>query len=213
MADIYAVLTGDLVKSTAIGRESVEAVFDALAMAGEEVSRWPGEAGGPAFERFRGDGWQALVKRPEHALRAALLYSAAASAVGKGCATRIAIGFGPAGDLDPSSLGASDGAAFRASGRLLETMTRRERLAADGTRAFSGSLTPWLEAGFLFAGTLAARWTAKQALVMSHMLRQPAPTQSEVGAALSITQQSVQGHFEGAEGPALVSALERIEDT
>lgn len=211
MPEICAVLTGDLVKSTNVDRQTVEAAFDALKIASGHIRTWPGETDTPELERFRGDGWQMLVKRPDHALRAALLCSAVVSAAGKGSATRIAVGIGPLASLSQSGLGASDGAAFRASGRLLETMAKRRRLLADAGEAFPGEVARWIETGFDLSGVLAGRWTVKQAQVMAHMLRLPGPTQAQVGADIGVTQQTVQGHFEGADGPALLEVLERIE--
>lgn len=211
MPETCAVLTGDLVKSTKVDRQTVEAAFEALQGASRQIRSWPGEADAPQLERFRGDGWQMLVKRPERALRAALLCSAFVSSVGKDSATKVAVGIGPLAGLSQSGLGASDGPAFRASGRLLETMTKRDRIAADASESFPGEVARWIEASFDLSAVIAGRWTVKQAQVMARMLSLPAPTQAQVGEDLGVTQQTIQGHFEGAEGPVLLDVLERIE--
>lgn len=211
MPETCAVLTGDLVKSTKVDRQTVEAAFEALQGASRQIRSWPGEADAPQLERFRGDGWQMLVKCPERALRAALLCSAFVSSVGKDSATRVAVGIGPLAELSQSGLGASDGPAFRASGRLLETMTKRDRIAADAGEGFPDEVACWIEASFDLSGALARSWTVKQAHVMAQMLGLPGPTQAQVGDDLGVTQQTIQGHFEGAEGPALLKVLERIE--
>ena len=65
-AQTVCVLTGDIVASSALGRRRLDAVFEALAAAGAEVTDW---AGGRGPERFRGDGWQLLIEDPGRALR------------------------------------------------------------------------------------------------------------------------------------------------
>lgn len=206
---MLAVLTGDLVGSTKANPARVAAIFERLAEADGKISAWPGEESRPRLERFRGDGWQALIARPAHALRAALLFAAAARSAGKDCATRVAVGVGPVTMLDPNSLGASDGAAFRLSGKLLERFPRHGLIAAD--MSGQGAASPWARSTFAFAGLIAADWTPKQAEVMRALLDLDPPTQAELADRASVTKQTVQGHFESANGPAILEIADRLE--
>jgi DNA-binding CsgD family transcriptional regulator len=210
VSQFCAVLTGDLINSTKTDPEVVERAFEALFKAGEDVRAFDPE-GGAAVERYRGDGWQALVRDPRHALRAALLFSAAVASVDRSIATRIAVGFGPVGPLHPTGLGASDGLAFRLSGRLLDEMPKSLRITAGVDRDNAGGLTGWAIAGLRLAGAVCETWTAKQAEVMRRLLVRDPPSQSELADRLGVSQQTVQKHFDSAQGAVLLSAIEQVE--
>ena len=210
MSQFCAVLTGDLINSTKTDREIVEQAFEALFKAGDDVRAFDPE-GGTAVERYRGDGWQALVRDPRYALRAALLFSAAVASVDRSIATRIAVGAGPFDGLNPAGLGASDGPAFRISGRLLEAMPKGVRVDLGDDEIPFDSLPLWRRNAFRLAGALAENWTQKQALVMRFLLSHPLPTQAEVASRIGVTQQTVQQHFEAAHGPLLLDLLEQVE--
>ncbi|EAP91197.1 hypothetical protein OA2633_03446 [Oceanicaulis sp. HTCC2633] len=209
MSQFCAVLTGDLINSTKTDREIVERAFDALFKAGDAVRDFDSQ-GGTAIERYRGDGWQVLVRDPRFALRAALMFSAAVASVDRSIATRIAVGTGPLEGLNPAGLGASDGPAFRISGRLLEAMPRGAQIALKRT-GLTVSEDSWRAVSFALAGAVAENWTQKQALVMRHILPLPAPTQTDIASRIGVTQQTVQQHFESAHGPLLLDLLEQVE--
>lgn len=199
------VLTGDIVRSSALGSERLAAVFDALSGAGEAIAGWT-PATGP--ERFRGDGWQFVVDERAHALRAALCLRAAVRAVDADAETRIAIGFGTV--RYGAGLADSGGEAFERSGRGLDALRTHRRLAlvgvfdADPERALADGLVVACDA-------LSQRWTSRQAEVVARMLTPDAPTLKSVAAAFGVTPQTVQAHFARAGGPALIEAVEAFE--
>lgn len=209
MQERVAVLTGDLVKSTKTSRAHVEAVFDQLKAADARLRDDLGLPEDPPLERFRGDGWQALMRSTRHALRASLVFSAAARSVDTKTATRIAVGVGAAEQLDPAGLGASDGPAFRVSGRGLETMKRSALLTVvlDPNRDDA----VWAQSAFMLAGAAAHGWSRPQAEVLQHLLLPKPPTQAELGDQFGITQQSVQDRFDNAAGGVLLEVLEHME--
>lgn len=212
MSQIYAVLTGDLVNSTQTDPAIVEQAFQALADAAEVASAF--SADHPVrVERYRGDGWQSLISDPRYALRAALLFAAAVASTHSSIATRIAIGLGPVETLHLDQLGASDGAAFRESGRLLEAMSKRVRLDISEDTPPLGALPLWRRQAVQLAGALSENWTQKQALVMRFLLALPAPSQTEVAEQIGVSQQTVQKHFDTARGAILLDGLEAIEQT
>jgi len=207
-----AVLTGDLIGSSRAGAAVTNTAFEALALADRDIRAWPGEAGAPRLERFRGDGWQALVIQPRLALRAACLFSAAVRSTGKSAATRLCAGLGPVKAIPKDGgLGAGEGEAFVLSGQGLETMPKALRMSARVPASSRPDVTGWAPAAFGVAGALCARWTPRQAQVMRHLLSLDPPTQAALGVRLGISQQTVQDHFESAEGPALLAVLDQME--
>ncbi|MCH8488976.1 MAG: hypothetical protein LAT81_03465 [Oceanicaulis sp.] len=212
MPKTCAVLTGDLIGSSRAGAAVTSAAFEALAQADRDIRAWPGEARAPSLERFRGDGWQALVIQPRLALRAACLYSAAVRSTGKSAATRLCAGLAPVKAIPKDGgLGAGEGEAFVLSGQGLESMPKALRMSARVSASARPDITGWAPAAFGLAGALCARWTPRQAQVMRHLVTLDPPTQAALGAQLGISQQTVQDHFESAEGPALLAVLDQME--
>lgn len=195
-----AVLTGDIVNSTSLGREDRDAVFAALsagAKSVESLQNFP-----PQFERFSGDSWQMLVQ-PKFALRACLLLRAYIRQESKAYETRISVGVGAIEPLSPQGLGASDGPAFQASGRAL-TALKRDRYLCINT-----DLNPV----FILADEISKRWTQAQARVVAISLLLPRPTQARVSSRIGISQQSVWTHQKAAGVPALLAVLEGLENS
>jgi hypothetical protein len=196
-----AVLSGDLVGSTAAGAAGTGA---AMALAGDwagDVAGWmPGRAA-TRFTRFRGDGWQILLAAPALAPRAALTLAARLRAAGLP-ASRIAIGIGAADLPARGDLSAASGSAFAASGRALDALPRAGRLAIDGT-----AVTDADRALLRLAEEIAARWTRAQAEATADYLNPAAPTLDEIATRLGISAQAVHARLRGAGARALRDAL------
>jgi hypothetical protein len=88
MTRIVAILTGDLIGSTAAPPEAVERSMRIIANCASEI--------GPDtdFTRYRGDGWQLRLLRPGDCLWACLLILARLRAEDGALGCRIAIGIG-----------------------------------------------------------------------------------------------------------------------
>lgn len=197
-----AVLTGDIVGSTALPPARQEAVMDALAAAADDMASWHG---GPLFfTRQRGDGWQVMLARPGLALRSALGFQAAVRQLGKGLATRISIATG-AGDAGPGpDLNSATGPAFVASGRGLDAMVPPQQIrhAAEGA----------LGAAVRLADHIAQGWTAAQARALCPMLDPVAPPRhADIARTLGISHQAVTQALERAGHAPLAAALQMIE--
>ncbi|WP_092064293.1 hypothetical protein [Poseidonocella pacifica] len=199
--DPIAVLTGDIVESTSLGRDRLESVFAALEDAAEELSLW--QEADPKLTRFRGDGWQLVVMRPTIALRAALFLRAAIRRHGRDLDTRISIGTGAVDALPDGDLSGASGSAFVSSGRGLDQIRKTARIASDG----SGPL----RAATLLADTLTRGWSPAQAAVAYYALNPDRPTQSEIGEAVGSSQQNVQKVMEAAHLPDILTALNALE--
>ena len=191
-----AVLTGDLIDSQKLPAAIVSRAMETLAQVAADFTP---EGRKAAFNRFRGDGWQMLVPDATRALDATLAVIAALRTDEHLPATRIGIGIGsgpaPEGDID---LSAMSGPAFVASGRALDAMPRRSRLAIAGE-----PVGPWHEAVIALVDHVAQGWTAAQAEAIAHWLRAPDATQDDIAAPLGITRQAVQARLAAAGAASL----------
>lgn len=182
---IHAILTGDLIASTALPPAQADAAMAALRAATTPEHR---------FTRYRGDGWQILTDRPGSALRLALRLTAALTASGTALSTRIAIGFGPIDRAAAADLSAASGTAFIRSGRALDHMPRPRRWAISG----GPTLPPWIAAAIPLAEWHSARWTQGQAAVAAEWLDRADRTQEEWAARMGLTRQAWKARFDGA---------------
>lgn len=199
---IHAVLTGDLIASTAAPRERIESAMAALAAAAQEP--WLPDL---RFTRFRGDGWQMLLPRPGLALRLALWLTAGLAARQVGLTTRISIGFGGVDHAGGADLSDAAGVAFLRSGRGLDHMARGRRWAVSGGSGLPG----WTCGYFDLAEWQSARWTAGQAAVVAEWL-DPAPLRQEDRAErLGLTRQAWKSRFDGAGIASWGAALAAFE--
>lgn len=212
MPQTIAVLTGDIVKSSRLSAGELDRLFAALDAAIADMRRWPDAPALLAWSRYRGDGWQMALGRPEWALRACLYLRAAIRAASAQFETRIGAGIGMADGVDAGDLGAATGPAFERSGRCLEDLGKHFLFGvdtADGdakTASLFGSV-------FVMADALSRGWTQRQAEVMRYVLMPEAPNQTEIGANLRppIAQQAVNDHYLVAHGPVLMAAIATVE--
>lgn len=195
--DIHAVITGDLIGSTALPPDRAQAAMSALQQAARD---WVHDL---HFTRFRGDGWQVLTDRPHSALRIAFYMTASLAAADTGLATRIAMGFGTA-SLRAGDLSAAMGSAFTRSGRALDHMPRKQRWAVSG----GPDLPAWIPATTALADWHAARWTAGQAAVVADWLDPADRTQEERATRMGLTRQAWKARFDGSGIAAWKPALD-----
>lgn len=201
---LFAVLTGDIVRSSELDPGALDEIMSALDTAARDLSGWaPGMSAG--FARRGGDGWQIVHDNAVFCFRAALWLQAVVRRGGKDRATRIALATG-SGALDPQAIrdpNAASGPAFTASGRLLETLKHPALMAhADG-----GALS----AALRLADHIGQGWTQAQARALCEALPPGAGPRAEAAERLGITRQAVNQALWGAGFPALEEALELLE--
>lgn len=176
-----AVLTGDIVKSRALPPGDLDKVFAALSNTAKRIEAWQNAP--VHLSRFRGDGWQ-MVLRPTLLFRSLMMLRAAVRSGGKGFDTRVGVGIGQGHVLGPD-LAEANGEAFVASGSALDTMPRRVYFSApEGPRALRTALP--------LADQIIAGWTARQAEIVLALLDPDQPTQMAVAQRLGLAQQTVQ---------------------
>ena len=201
-----AVLTGDLVGSTAYPAKTLEAAMQAIRATAAEAAGWQSPPGDTRFTRFRGDGWQIVLDEPHLSLRAAVVIQGRLVALG--LETRISIGIGTADSLGTRDLADAAGSAFETSGRGLDDMAPQVRIAIAGTAI---RVQDELIADLL--SERLSRWTAAQAEAVALQLAAPdrPRTLQEIGRQLKISPQAVNDRVRGAGGQIIGSVLRRWE--
>ncbi len=200
----HAVLTGDIVNSSAIEAAELDVTMQALHHAAIEISGWNGHTV-TGFARRGGDGWQIAMERPELAMRAALFLQAILRRLAPERATRIAIAFGdgalPTATWQDPNKGHGD--AFTASGRLIDHVPRHALMA----HAAGGLIAATLR----LADHISQGWTQAQARALVEALPPDAQTRAKAAAKLGISRQAVNQALWSAGYPALTDALEFVE--
>lgn len=197
--DHIAVLTGDLVASTALGARAVTQAFAVLERCALAQEPWMGAS--LRFSRHRGDGWQAMLAKPHYALRAALTFRAALRAEDEAFDSYLGIAEGPrGGDIGPD-LNAATSEVFVASGTALEmakTAPTRLIYASNGAKA----------AAFALADHISRDWTPAQAAAVGPQLPPGAEvTYTDIARALGKSRQSVTKSSQAAGMEALAYAM------
>lgn len=194
-----AVLTGDLIGSRKAGQHATDRAIDAIAETARQM--------GAPFARYRGDGWQALVMRPEKVLRFALIATARQRAQSAPL-TRFAIGIDEIAEDRAPSLGAETGKAFVLSGATLDQMPKRSEFAiASMTR----KLSEMTGAAARLADQVARKWTPQQAEAMVMALSPEEPSGISIAKSLGISPAAASYRLQGASWwdiKAVVSAFE-----
>lgn len=199
--ETWAIFTGDIVKSTAMTRAELDAVFTRLEEAADAVATWQDQP--TRMTRFRGDGWQMAVT-PQFTFRAALVLRAAVRRCGKTADTRFGIGLGDA-HFAGDDLSRADGAALVRSGHALDTMPRARRMNAPDTPVA-------LRVALPLADRIVRGWTMRQADVAYYMLAPEPPVQAILAQQFDLTQQSVQGHVDAAGIDELREVCDLLEE-
>lgn len=203
-----AVLTGDIVGSTALSPGDLSRLLETISAAIDMVRGWDPAIVIGAPEFFRGDSWQVLLGRPEMALRTALRIRAGAAASGI-ADTRVAIAIGNIEPFDAGNISRSSSEAFITSGRLADTMGKR-RLALALPATF-GPLGVWVPLGVGLCGALADEWSPRQAEVIAAALDPAADGQEAIADRFGMSVQNVSKLLARAHWQEFEAALRAFE--
>lgn len=200
-----AVLTGDLVASTALSRDQISVAFSALRDCAELQARWQGAP--LHFTRHRGDGWQVVLAQPKYALRSALAFRAALRAKSGTLDTYIGAAEGNRPATLHPDLNYETEAVFVASGTALDWAKSNE----DAVRMEFNPHGP-LNAAFILADRISRDWTQPQAAAIAPFLAPvDVPTATDVADRLGKSRQAVSKALDAARYPALLQALTSLE--
>lgn len=199
-----AVLTGDLVHSGQLGSKGIEIAFRSFRGVANHLETWSG--GKVHMSRHRGDGWQAVLLRPELALRSALAIRASLRTIGNEYDSYIGIATGSARMPLSPDLNYETAPVFVTSGDLL-----------DQAKSRNGSRMRHSEGGAIAAATILADyisqgWTPTQAKAIFPFLDpHETPSYSEVALLQGKSRQAVTKAAEAAGMAPILSALDAIE--
>ena len=210
----FAVLTGDLVKSSRLSEDHLSAARRALLAAVDEVKRWGKGLVRSKPDFFRGDAWQTVLADPRWSLRAALFLRARLKSQER-VDTRVAIGIGRVQTVSPTRASLSSGEAFRLSGESLDQLAGKTRLAISLAGTVAGDSRRWLPVVFSFCDAIASQWKPRQSEIVAWALLPDPLTYEGIAASLTIpvSKQAVAKSLAGARWQAIKLALDEFERT
>ncbi|MFQ3577782.1 MAG: hypothetical protein SNJ52_02075 [Verrucomicrobiia bacterium] len=166
----YAVLTGDMVSSSKLGPEQMDAAKALLHRLAHEFGETHPDAVLGVPDVFRGDSWQICLQRPALAITAAVFVRAGFKA--DDLDTRIGIGWGDVARLNKDRISESNGEAFTRSGQALDGLGKARRLAlAQSGNPGGASPHGLFDAGVGLLDALISRWTRREAVAVYGSLR------------------------------------------
>ena len=213
MARLYAVLAGDLVRSSRLSMKQSDGARLCLRRAVAELGKWKRHLvrGEPEF--FRGDAWQILLSAPRWSLRAAVFLRATLLSQGY-VDTRVAIGLGTVASVPRRRISLARGQAFTLSGHALDKMERYLKMVI-ALPPEAGVLADWLPLVGQLCDALIGHWTRRQAEIVRVALSVDNPMHAEIAERLHppVTKQTVTKALAGADWRSLRSAIRQFEET
>lgn len=205
MDQLCAVITGDLIGSTAAPAAEVERAMGILRRVAEEQAFVTGA--GIRFARFRGDGWQIYSPDSRLAFRLVMLVLAELRAQTPGMETRLALAIGASEVPDARDLAAARGEAFSLSGHALDAMAKSAQVvfvSKEPEQYWQRPLLSYLE-------WQASRWTREQAEALAIAFRADPPSPASVAGVLGISRQAAQARLKGAGYRPVAEAAQAFE--
>jgi hypothetical protein len=135
--ETYAVLTGDLVKSSRLTGDLSRSAMGRLRKRADDFAELHPNTVVGRMDTFRHDSWQLLLERPELAFRTALFLRASLkmdSDAETKYDTRISIGIGTVEAVSKRRISDSRGEAFSLSGQGLDAMESRRLVFMPGEK-------------------------------------------------------------------------------
>ena len=181
-----------------------------------------------AFEMFRGDSFQCVVKEKNLSLRVALLIrtyilsfvdvSGKKNPIKSDPHTmkgyiyakqdvRLSVGIGAVDFFDPKTVAHSDGEAFRLSGEALDGMKKTPYRMS--VKTFDAGFSASLEPSILLMDALIQKWTSNQAEVVRYKLQEW--KEDQISEALGISQSAVSQRIKTAQWYAIEKLLTYFE--
>jgi len=215
--DIYAVLTGDIVKSAKLDPVNLKVVIQSIKDGQARFNEAYQGAIIGQVDIFSGDSWQVLMEHEHLSVRAVLYFRAVVKAVkGLNADTRVALAWGLIDEstINPERISESTGEAFTLSGRALAEMDRYRYLsmniAEKADQKKQGELK-LLQPTMSLLDELSGRWTEIQSGLMMFSLL--GIKQNRIASELSITPPTVSKSLNAAGWKSIKEFLESIEDS
>lgn len=207
---LYAVITGDIRKSTRLPAadlvrlpDVLRKIFTELNLCEEKKGNWV------KYSIFRGDSFQLLL-RPESALKSALyiragLRSAYPTTLASAVDCRMAIAIDTIENLS-ENITESTGNAFTLSGRLLENIGKHTLMAIHTS---DKAINDELNTELALCDEIVKRWTHSQALLVPGLINEN--TQTLLAESFDISQSAVALKVQKLGWQAISTFLTRFE--
>lgn len=206
--EIGAIITGDIVDSTTMAAEERNLMLCVLQSLPEMLLPLTKIS----LEIFRGDSFQIKVENAVRSLSVALsirvhIRSFKFADRNHQWDARLAIGIGTL-DYDNDTIGMSDGDAYRASGRGLDSIGKARLLIE----------TPWndvnkeLCVSTAFADNIVSQWTQSQSRVLFQSLINKNLSHAEIGNLLGISRQMVDKSIRTGKEDLIKMYINRFEE-
>jgi hypothetical protein len=209
----FAVLTGDIIKSSLLSNQDLHTVRSSLLNAVDSVKQWKRGLVIAKTEFFRGDAWQLLLKNPALAMRVSIFLRA--SLLSEGLAdSRISIGLGKTENISFNRVSLSTGEAFLLSGQGLDSMTQYSNMTIV-VPSSARDLSDWLPVIGHLCDSLIGQWTQRQAEIVCAAVDPKEPTHEEIAQRLnpSVSKQAVTKVLNSANWYVIREAILRFEKT
>lgn len=211
---LYAVVTGDIVKSSKLPTAERERLPGLMQQASDDLREVFGEFVPAGVDIFRGDSWQMLVSDPVKSLRCGLFYRADLKGKldEKKFDTRMSIGIGTIDMLPEDRVTLGSGQAFELSGKGLDAMKRKQRACL--VMPERGPMVECLQTIVMLMDTIARGWTNQQAYAVAGAMRGLTHEQiAELDHNHTLTRATLTRHLIVAEWDIIESSLENWENT
>lgn len=209
---IFAVLTGDLVKSSRLSAPELKQAMQILRDAAKRFqAAFPDSILGE-LDVYSGDGWQILMPDWRRSLRAAVFLRATI----KGekylkLDSRVAIAWGKIdqSSINPSRISESTGEAFTESGRALADMDRGAHMSLHAKANMGIADAGILSASVALLDNIVHKWKPAQARAVSYVIL--GLKQEEAAEELKISQPTVHRSVTSAGWHPIEQLLKRTE--
>lgn len=181
MAVIYAVLTGDFVKSRRIASEQYDTVLYQL----EQLLVSQTATLGCSYSFYRGDAFQILLPLPQEAVKLAFYLRLTLLSLGQDC--KISIGLGEVSNLRKDVKSAS-GPAFTLSGNGLDQLATGQRFAIHSQLSL---LQEVLAVPLQLADSMLSKLTSRQAEALLLYILTPGCSHETIAVKLGTSRANV----------------------
>ncbi len=218
--NIYAVLTGDLIKSSKLTSELSAMAMQWLRDAADKFKALHPESILGELDTFRHDSWQMLMAHSALSLRAAVYLRASLKLHSGGGAkfdSRISIGIGEVEKIAESRISDSRGPAFTISGKNLDMMDRvRMMYAMQSGDQFAFTMLGLVAVPLL--DCVVTDWTPKEARAVygslegltQEMIAEMSPPNPQTGKP--VTRQAIADSLDRGHWGVVESVLNTVEN-
>lgn len=183
---MVAVITGDIINSKKINpKKWLKPLKKELDKIGSSPKFW---------EIYRGDSFQAIINKPQNALRTAIKIKAVLKSI-QDVDVRMAIGIGDI-TYNAPKITESNGSAFVHSGEKFEMLRKQKQNLAIKSNwiAFDTEMNLFLKLALIAMNN----WTVNAAEIVNTTLENPGKLQEELGKIVGIKQNAISNRLKRA---------------